>query len=104
MIFATLAELRDACGKTLIFVEQNARKGLEFADVGCVLVAGRLVKAGHSKELLSDPDMADCSWRDKRSLRQLRHTGESRYPAKKKQNESSLDSGFHRNDATDKPW
>ena len=38
--------------------EQNARKGLEFADVGCVLVAGRLVKAGHGKELLADPDMS----------------------------------------------
>ena len=40
-------DLRDAArtarrgGKTLILVEQNARKGLEFADVGYVLVAGR---------------------------------------------------------------
>jgi branched-chain amino acid transport system ATP-binding protein len=57
MIFATLAELRDARGKTLVIVEQNARKGLEFADVGYVLVAGRLVKAGHGKELLASPDM-----------------------------------------------
>ena len=57
MIFATLAELRDARGKTLVIVEQNARKGLEFADVGYVLVAGRLVKAGHGKELLASPVM-----------------------------------------------
>ncbi len=57
MILATLAELRDARGKTLVIVEQNARKGLEFADVGYVLVAGRLVKAGHGKELLASPDM-----------------------------------------------
>ncbi len=57
MIFETLAELRDARGKTLILVEQNARKGLEFADVGYVLVAGRLVKAGQGKALLADPDM-----------------------------------------------
>ncbi len=34
-----------------------ARKGLEFADVGYALLAGRLVKAGHGKELLADPDM-----------------------------------------------
>ncbi|MBC8013542.1 MAG: ABC transporter ATP-binding protein, partial [Methyloceanibacter sp.] len=44
-------------GKTLVLVEQNARKGLEFANVGYVLVAGRLVKAGHGKALLADPDM-----------------------------------------------
>jgi len=57
MIFATLRELRDRGGKTLILVEQNARKGLEFADVGYVLVAGRLVKAGHGRDLLADPEM-----------------------------------------------
>jgi branched-chain amino acid transport system ATP-binding protein len=57
MIFETLAELRDGSGTTLILVEQNARKGLEFDDVGYVLVAGRLVKAGYGKELLADPDM-----------------------------------------------
>jgi branched-chain amino acid transport system ATP-binding protein len=34
MIFDMLRELRDEGGKTLVLVEQNARKGLEFADVG----------------------------------------------------------------------
>lgn len=57
MIFDMLRELRDQGGKTLILVEQNARKGLDFADVGYVLVAGRLVRAGRGKELLADPDM-----------------------------------------------
>jgi branched-chain amino acid transport system ATP-binding protein len=57
MVFATLRELGDGRGKTLIIVEQNARKGLEFADVGYVLVGGRLVKAGYGKELLADPGM-----------------------------------------------
>ena len=57
MIFETLRELRDQGGETLVLVEQNARKGLEFADAGYVLVAGRLVKAGPGKELLADPDM-----------------------------------------------
>ena len=57
MVFETLRALRDEGGKTLVLVEQNARKGLEFADVGYVLVAGRLVKAGPGKELLADPDM-----------------------------------------------
>jgi branched-chain amino acid transport system ATP-binding protein len=57
MIFAALRDLRDVHGKTLILVEQNARKGLEYADIGYVLVAGRLVKAGEGKMLLADPDM-----------------------------------------------
>lgn len=57
MVFETLTELRDERGKTLILVEQNARKGLRFADVGYVLVAGRLVKAGPGTELLDDPEM-----------------------------------------------
>jgi branched-chain amino acid transport system ATP-binding protein len=57
MIFDMLRELRDQGGKTLILVEQNARKGLEFADIGYVLVAGRLVRAERGKELLGDPDM-----------------------------------------------
>ena len=57
MIFDMLRELRETHGKTLILVEQNARKGLEFADVGYVLVAGRLVRAGRGAELLADPDM-----------------------------------------------
>ena len=57
MIFDMLRELRDQGGKTLILVEQNARKGLDFADIGYVLVAGRLVRAGRGKELLADPDM-----------------------------------------------
>ena len=57
MIFNMLRELRDEHGKTLILVEQNARKGLEFADAGYVLVAGKLAKAGEGKALLEDPDI-----------------------------------------------
>ena len=57
MIFDTLAELRDVQGTTLILIEQNARKGLEFADIGYVLVAGRVVKAAKGRELLDDPDI-----------------------------------------------
>ena len=56
MIFDTLDELRTQ-GTTLILVEQNARKGLEFADIGYVLVAGRLVKAAKGRELLDNPDI-----------------------------------------------
>jgi len=56
MIFDTLKDLRDH-GTTLILVEQNARKGLEFSDIGYVLVAGRVMKAAKGRELLDDPDI-----------------------------------------------
>jgi branched-chain amino acid transport system ATP-binding protein len=54
MVFESLAELRRRDGKTILLVEQNARKGLEFADLGYVLVAGRLARAGRAAELLAD--------------------------------------------------
>lgn len=38
-------------------VEQNAKKGLEFADSGYVLVSGQLAKAGPGELLLDDPDV-----------------------------------------------
>jgi ABC-type branched-subunit amino acid transport system ATPase component len=34
--------------------EQNVRKGLAYADRGCLLVAGRIAKAGSGRELLED--------------------------------------------------
>ena len=57
MVFEILADLRDAEGKTIILVEQNAKKGLEFADIGYVLVSGEIAKAGPGDELLADPDV-----------------------------------------------
>ena len=44
-------------GKTIIMVEQNAKKGLEFADIGYVLVAGELALAGNGNELLENPEV-----------------------------------------------
>src|SRR5690348_10488224 len=41
-VFEILRELVASDGRTVLMVEQNARKGLEFADVGYVLVAGRV--------------------------------------------------------------
>lgn len=57
MVFEILDELRTTDGKTIIMVEQNAKKGLEFADVGYVLVSGQLVKAGTGSDLLEDPEV-----------------------------------------------
>ena len=57
MVFEILDDLQHGEGKTIIMVEQNAKKGLEFADLGYVLVSGELAKAGPGKELLADPDV-----------------------------------------------
>jgi branched-chain amino acid transport system ATP-binding protein len=57
MVFEILDDLQRAEGKTILMVEQNAKKGLEFADLGYVLVSGQLAKAGPGSELLEDPDV-----------------------------------------------
>ena len=54
MVFALLADLRDNDRKTIIMVEQNARKGLAFADIGYVLVSGELALAARGDDLLQD--------------------------------------------------
>ncbi len=54
MVFEILDDLQRGEGKTIVMVEQNAKKGLEFADIGYVLVAGELALAGPGDELLQD--------------------------------------------------
>jgi len=56
-VFEILAELKAGEGKTVLMVEQNARNGLAFADVGYVLVAGRVARAGTGRALLEDPEV-----------------------------------------------
>lgn len=57
MVFELLRRLQQDEGKTIILVEQNARKGLAFADLGYVLVAGQLAMAGTGGELSRDPEV-----------------------------------------------
>jgi branched-chain amino acid transport system ATP-binding protein len=56
-VFEILDDLRRSEGKTIVMVEQNAKKGLEFADIGYVLVSGQLAMAGKGDHLLADPDV-----------------------------------------------
>lgn len=51
-ILETLKEIRDT-GKTLLVVEQNARKSLSISDRGYVLVMGKKVHEGSGQKLLS---------------------------------------------------
>lgn len=57
MVFEILDDLQHKEGKTIIMVEQNAKKGLEFADIGYVLVSGQLVMADSGDELLQNPEV-----------------------------------------------
>lgn len=57
MVFEILDDLQRVDGKTILMVEQNAKKGLEFADIGYVLVSGELAIAGTGDELLENPEV-----------------------------------------------
>ena len=57
MVFEILGDLQQNEKKTIILVEQNAKKGLEFADIGYVLVSGQTAIAGPGDELLKNPDV-----------------------------------------------
>jgi branched-chain amino acid transport system ATP-binding protein len=52
-----LRDLQQNEKKTIILVEQNAKKGLEFADIGYVLVSGQTAIAGKGDDLLNNPDV-----------------------------------------------
>jgi len=57
MVFEILRDLQENEKKTIILVEQNAKKGLEFADIGYVLVSGQTAIAGKGDDLLNNPDV-----------------------------------------------
>jgi branched-chain amino acid transport system ATP-binding protein len=57
MVFEILNDLQKNEKKTIILVEQNAKKGLEFADIGYVLVSGQTAIAGKGDDLLKNPDV-----------------------------------------------
>ena len=57
MGFDILDDLQRNEGKTILMVEQNAKKGLEFCDIGYVLVSGNLAMADLGDKLLENPDV-----------------------------------------------
>src|SRR5262249_31104254 len=57
MVFEILDDLHRREGKTIVMVVQNAKKGLAFADIVYVLVAGRLALARRAADLLDSPDV-----------------------------------------------
>jgi branched-chain amino acid transport system ATP-binding protein len=57
MVFGILEDLQKKDGKTIVMVEQNAKKGLAFADIGYVLVSGETAIADSGNKLLKNPDV-----------------------------------------------
>jgi len=57
MVFEILSDLQKNEKKTILLVEQNAKKGLEFADIGYVLVSGETAIAGKGDELLKNEEV-----------------------------------------------
>ena len=52
MVFEILGDLQKNENKTIVLVEQNAKKRLEIAQVGYVLTSGKVVLAGKGDDLL----------------------------------------------------
>lgn len=57
-VFEQVTRMRDA-GTAVLLVEQNARRALETADLGCVLDLGRVHVSGPAPELLADPRLSE---------------------------------------------
>jgi len=70
-VFDAIARLK-AAGKTLVIVEQNARKGLECSDRGCVLDLGEKRLEGPAETLLQDPKIQELYLGKRRAKAELR--------------------------------
>ncbi len=57
-VFEQVVRMRDA-GTAVLLVEQNARRALETADIGCVLDLGTVHISGPAGELLADSRLAE---------------------------------------------
>jgi branched-chain amino acid transport system ATP-binding protein len=57
-VFDQVVRMRDA-GTAVLLVEQNARRALETADIGCVLDLGKVHVSGPARELLADPQLSE---------------------------------------------
>jgi len=57
-VFQQIDRMREL-GAAVLLVEQNARRALEMADIGCVLDLGRVHVSGPAGELLADPQLAE---------------------------------------------
>jgi branched-chain amino acid transport system ATP-binding protein len=57
-VFDQVVRMREA-GTAVLLVEQNARRALETADIGCVLDLGKVHVSGPASQLLADPQLSE---------------------------------------------
>lgn len=57
-VLGTISSLAKAVGLTVLLVEQNARRALEIGDKAYLLVSGKSVYSGASRDLLEQKDLA----------------------------------------------
>jgi branched-chain amino acid transport system ATP-binding protein len=57
-VFEQVVRMR-AAGTAVLLVEQNARRALETADIGCVLDLGKVHMSGPAPQLLADPRLGE---------------------------------------------
>lgn len=57
-VFDQVVRMREA-GTAVLLVEQNARRALETADIGCVLDLGKVHASGPAPQLLADPQLSE---------------------------------------------
>jgi branched-chain amino acid transport system ATP-binding protein len=57
-VFEQVVRMREA-GTAVLLVEQNARRALQTADIGCVLDLGTVHSTGPAPELLADPQLGE---------------------------------------------
>jgi branched-chain amino acid transport system ATP-binding protein len=57
-VFEQIVRMR-AAGTAVLLVEQNVRRALETADIGCVLDLGKVHISGPAAELLGDPRLGE---------------------------------------------
>ena len=56
-VLEKILALRDNYGVTVVLAEQNARRALEHGDQAILLVSGRVMYEGESKELLNHKEL-----------------------------------------------
>ncbi len=56
-VFRLLDDLQRRESKTIVMVEQNARRGLEWADIGYLMVGGRIMMAERAATMAALPDL-----------------------------------------------
>jgi branched-chain amino acid transport system ATP-binding protein len=79
-ILQTLIDLKRE-GKTILLVEQNARKALQIADHGYVMERGRIVLSGTGESLLNDPQVQETYLGQHRGRRAAATEGGDASPA-----------------------